>query len=90
LCINNQNLERLLQNVQDARMDSMMAPARLIVKHGGVCQAMMRCIGSGLSNGATRYWGAYVCDKHPDFDGVIITLEAPADIPFQIFSQEDS
>lgn len=83
-----ENLERMFQNIQDARMDSMMFPAKITVKHGGQCQREMRFVGGSLSNGATRYHGVFVCDECDE--SVLIWIDAPPDIPYQLLYQEES
>ena len=75
-----------MQNIQDARMDSMMLPANIKVIHGGTCQNEMKRCGASLSNGATRYHGVFYCDECDE--SVLIYIDAPPDIPYQLFEQK--
>jgi len=84
---NSGKMEKIMQNIQDARMDSMMFPATIRVRHGGSCQRTMRSMGGSLSHGATRYHGAFYCDHCNE--SVLIDIDAPPDIPYQLYNHKE-
>jgi len=78
--------DEIFRGVLQAREEAWLGDAQIQVVHGNGCQKTMRNSGGGLSMGATRYMGIFVCDDCDE--AVIIRIRAPPDVPFQLYKQE--